>query len=293
MTIQYYFPGVQDRTHITRAMIRDAGLADALSDLMTDAGFAILRGNINAVFKGPEGTGGMIVSPPRIDDGPQEIGYYPDRQTWTKFGDIWFGYGSDTTPASLRRLTPLIDGFDIELGDGNVWVAPRIGIPSSDVCWVPQTMGVNGSGEFELRVIDAYADAWKMAGEMLDVFFDRRDITTEQSYEYCTRCLALNYRVGPQELSALGVLTTENYPEVFRAAFDGELIQELFLKTQNDSVAEELDSEDALQKKSEPDDLSSQSPDTSDGPKDDCPDTVPPAENSGSSQVQDRILQFN
>ncbi|MCH7685336.1 MAG: hypothetical protein IH899_01410 [Planctomycetes bacterium] len=38
--------------------------------------------------------------------------------------------------------------------------------------------------------------------------------------------LSINYRVGKHEVSRLGLVTSDNYVRIFKAAVDGELIEE-------------------------------------------------------------------
>jgi hypothetical protein len=306
---QYFLPGIAHPSHVTPSLLRDRGLGDVLADcLRNDAAFARLKSSTNVQPHGPEGHAGVMLSPlpagGDLRDYAPRIGFHPDEQQWREVRPptsdlrppifLLWEPARLPTPAELRRETPLLSGYDLELGDGQVWTAPRIRRPSVEAgdppasehrlgdgtAFVPSAWGVDAVGNFTRTVRDEYRAAWEMAGEIFEVFVGLRSIERPEALAYCVRVLGLNYRLGPQEATALKLFDDGNYQRVFWAPFDGELLNE-FIAEHNEDLAAELADEDGDQKKSDSGECSTPATGSPVSPAVSAPATAPPTENSG------------
>lgn len=168
--------------------------------------------------KGPNGSSGVIVSL------QPHTGYYPDRQTWHDFGDVWVGWESRPTPEGLQR-EHFVTGYPYELGDGQKWTCPilRAGRRIN----LPMVWGVNAAGQFAPRVIPAFEEELDLASWIFEVVLGDEECTTAQAWQTACRLLALNYNVCPRAITALGLITSSNYAAVFQAAIDGPGLADL------------------------------------------------------------------
>lgn len=230
----YYLPGVT-AGEFTRDTIRDFGLEDVFRDtLRSQATFQRMVIANNVLSGGPDGMSGVIVVQLPIDGTvPTRINFKPDFQEWKKAGRHWLGVDKDEppTPQGLRREI-LIPGVEHELGDGQAWECPIVrqvdGTPN-----VPQSWGIDAFGKFAETVVPEFDWAWRMAGAVWDIFRGVKEIDRPEAFAYCARLLGLNYRIGQAECSLLRLINTENYPQIFKVAVNGLLIEE-FLAEQFD-----------------------------------------------------------
>lgn len=206
-----YFLSGLTRTDLNPATLASRGLPVDLRDPSK-----VVQCNVPG--KGPNGSSGVIVS------AKPHTGYYPDRQTWHDFGDVWVGWETRPTPASLRR-EHLITGYDYELGDGNVWTCPVL--RAGDRINLPTSWGVDADGNFTTRVLPEFADDLDAAAWIFDVAFGDAECSTLQAWETACRLLAVNYQLCPRGVSALGLITSSNYAAIFKAAIDGPAIETL------------------------------------------------------------------
>lgn len=242
----YYLPGKEVAT-IDRDAVRAAGLGDVLRDLLVSA--SAFREGVSLAqvhARGPgERRSGVIVAPLPCAAPPRRIGYYPEAQTWRDCGGYWIGWETAALPgpAELARPAP-IDGYELLLGDGHVWVAPtlRRGVACGNL---PRAMGLDEAGQFTLRVLPAFGWAWDLGGEIFDTVFGAPSIAWEKAFDLAVRALSINYRMGPIEASILGLVTTENFQRLFDAAVDFDLVRELLALDEEGSVKKKMDSASA------------------------------------------------
>ena len=171
---------------------------------------------------GPSGAGGIVIGADAAS-----LGYFPDRQTWAPMADHfgivrWVGY--DTLPAAreLERSEP-VDGYVLELphGDGSQqeWIIAKGRIfPRGTL--LPQSLGLSPDGTLTRKVLPTYAAAaacgeriWatiRKANGLLEEGEAIEDLSDEEGFAAAATVLGVNYRVGPAEVSLLGVVTTAN-----------------------------------------------------------------------------------
>lgn len=263
----YFLPAVT-YAQVDATVIRDRGLGAVLSDcIATPADLAARITRRNVPGSGPGGESGVIVAPVPIGGQvPETFGFFPDRQKWINCGPHWLGYELGTLPGpEVLRRKSLLPGYEVPLGDGQVWqvsVIRRLGkFPA-----LPRTMALNDTGEFVTDVLPEFAGTWDASAEMFDFLFRAESIPFEQVFALAVEALAVNYRVGPREVSVLGLLNTVNFQSVFEAACDWRQLCELL------NIPDEEG-----QKKSAPPPVS---PSTSPGPADAFPRIAQVAETS-------------
>ena len=211
----------------TRANLQTSPLAAALSDcLRTERTFQKSL-VVHSVAKGPSGSSGVLIAalPPQWND-VHRIGFYAEEQTWRECGEFWLGYVTSCKPGpdSLQR-EELVSGYDYEMHDENIWHAPMIRYPAGGAN-LPKTMGVDGRGEFIEAVVDAMKWAWDLSCVIWDQWFLGDGVPKKDVFDFAVKCLSVNYRIGPQEATALGLMTNATAALVLKAAIAEPLIQE-------------------------------------------------------------------
>lgn len=277
---QYFLPGLEP-VHVSRWSLQDSPLASVLKDcLRTEQDYGD-RIAVSGCTKGPTGTSGSVVcAMPVSGENVERIGYYPDHQTWRSCDDgaFWLGYEPDNrpTPETLRRVI-IVDGYEIQLGDEQVWMCPTIREMHGDPR-VPRAWGLDDSGEFAEIVLAEYQDDWQMAGEMFDIVFGGEGCTISQAFDYAVKCLAINYRLGRHECSALELITSENYVQISRAAIDGERLDEFIESPEGQAALKVIfgETNNVKKKETEPPEAVNLPP----GPKDSDPTIDRAAANS-------------
>jgi len=171
--------------------------------------------------KGPGGLEGSII----MRGSPAaHVGFEPNRQTWKKFGSLWIGLWSDyrPTPDDLKRCGEQTTGLGYyRLSDGNSWLLPTVSA-------LPSYLGYDDDGQPSGEIVTRqYRHLQELGAQWFDKFVaavDKSDAKTatddsenpkeetpEENRSTTLRCetsdfvacLAINYRVGPHEVSLL------------------------------------------------------------------------------------------
>lgn len=175
---------------------------------------------------GPNGSSGVLLVAKALDwPDAHRIGFYANEQTWIECDGYWLGHHNEIHPGpdSLQRLH-FVDGYEYELGDGNAWVAPVIRWPGG-AANLPSRYARH-RGQFAKSVLPEFKTAWELAQWIWDaVLPGGPSVSEEKCFEVACECLGVNYRVGVEECSALGLLTSDTAATVFRAAVDVPRIQ--------------------------------------------------------------------
>jgi len=220
------------------------------------AGFGYLMDD-NVVFhpraanKGPGGKPGTTIAfVPKGMKGPT-VGYFKDAQEWHNIGGRWYGIDK-ANPPSITGLTRTkqMPGHDIKLADGNLWRVP-VGRAMSGVTPLPCALTWDGAEWTPGDVLPKYKELYAAAGQIRDLLFRAAgesesgiEITYQDELNTAALALGINYRVGPAEISLLGILTTENEAEVLQALVDVPGLLELKKKLDSDMSISTLGDED-------------------------------------------------
>ena len=223
----YLVPALE-REAATRAKLLSLPFAAVMFDALKNERAFQAMTVIHNVAKGPSGSSGVLIAVkhPSWPDA-HRIGFYPEEQTWRNCGDYWLGYvtGCKPGPDSLQRET-LVSGYDYELGDEQIWHTPIIRYPAGNAN-LPQTMGVDEAGAFQQSVVTSMAWAWTLACDIWDRYMMGEGMKPVEMFDAAVKCLGVNYRVGPQECSVLGLLDGPKAKLVLQGAVAGPMIEEL------------------------------------------------------------------
>jgi hypothetical protein len=206
MSLVYYVPGLTDAR---RGAIEERCLGHIFDP--EPFPFSYLGAN------GPDGSNGLLVA---AGEG-KGVGKAVHTHEWRKAPgerDWWIGVAGETPPQALARKEQ-IAGHEVELGDGRRWIVPvarTFGLGTR----LPQRLVLGPDGEtWEGEPLERYAKISAKAERIEraclgDLGDDEEPVhVMGEGATVAVEALALNYRIGPVEASALGLLTE---PVVFR-----------------------------------------------------------------------------
>tara|TARA_R110002020_G_scaffold18350_7_gene64176 strand:- start:380 stop:1273 length:894 start_codon:yes stop_codon:yes gene_type:complete len=187
-----------------------------------------------------EGTG-LLASPfcgtPKVQYAA--LRYSPNLQNWVRTDDgVWTGTFNVCGPADIARPTFLPGGYDVELGDGNVWRVP-VANPLLPTCSLQQTEYFAwDEKEKKCRWQKRVAEDWRQLSEQVEKYADiimsavatdsdDVDIDDDELRDICARILCLNYDVIPSEISVFNCLDSESWGKIFHAFVDVQNLLQL------------------------------------------------------------------
>lgn len=246
----YFIPS--DAKTLSPAEIHRAGL-----------GYAIDRKAFQHVITGPHGEPGFIVADESSVD-RSAIKYRPTEQTWRAVTrpeglDVCLGWYHDEppTPTDMVRRQPL-PGVSVLLADGHAYQVPIARRFAEfegrllGVCGLPQSLARDSAGVWvPSGPIARYARLWDLLQGYLAareealakadadgvIYFDFPPIN-----ELAIGILGINYRIGPDELEALGLWTQEARTQILRIALDEQTREDWIKKKAADLIRETGDS---------------------------------------------------
>jgi len=173
------------------------------------------------VTEGPDGASGVIGTVLCADPVRRPAhGYRPDIQRWSPCppdevkgickGDLWFGIEPERPPSPIDlQHSRTYEGQFVKLKDGNEWKIPESLSLPMQVGRDPET------GELQKYYPDKFSEFCRMTERFVYTFFeniallnvmkqrfpemDEKELTVtfelEESWEYASRALSINYRV--------------------------------------------------------------------------------------------------
>tara|TARA_B100000029_G_scaffold513941_1_gene615023 strand:+ start:1546 stop:2250 length:705 start_codon:yes stop_codon:yes gene_type:complete len=194
----------------------------------------ILRG-------GPNGGRGFLYVDSAAAHKIAQITYDPKVQTWRKFPgkDIWVGYFNDNppTPSELIRKD-VIDGYNVNLGDGNSWKIPtcRYFGETGYTPALPQVMDIDEDGNWTVgNIVAKHKKLWDVSCQWFDLVASfgldegegaEVDMSVADVADACVVALGTNYRVSIVEVGLLGLLTSETRTAVMNSTIDFQAVEE-------------------------------------------------------------------
>lgn len=170
------------------------------------------------VMAGPDRRPGKVFANDLV--GEQFVGYWNDRQNWETVpgSSVWIGYNrlNPPTPKDLERKK-VLPGYVLTLGDGQEWRVPTARTYDEDGTYrslFPKVIRLNNQGEVLTSddISSAYLPAWELAEKVHDEWMapsvDKRE--GELKYSRVFEILTINYDIGFEEISCLGIVTSEN-----------------------------------------------------------------------------------
>lgn len=219
----YYLPG---KSAVKREDALAAGLGYAMERKLVSAGMS----------SGPDGAGGAACM---FADGNLAAlaGAATRRGTWQQVpgSPAWVGFDPDERPAppDLARAEQL-DGHLTRLADGAEWLVPVARMFDGEPA-LPRSIGWDGSSWAPGDVLPQHQSLWRQACRVYDLLAEGegaagRMIFSEEC-DLAARALSCNYRLGPAEISLLGLFATGTQMAVLGALIDLPAIVELQKKT--------------------------------------------------------------
>lgn len=204
------------------------------------------------IQEGPGGASGALAAV----GSPEGLAYEPAVQEWQLAEavgpGVWIGWPKDRKqlpgPRDLMRRSVCVEGYPVRLGDGNLWDIPvvRRAPNASQVnrTALPLVVKIGADGAARSEVRADYEGLWRMSLVLRDSLFgtvDAQGNVTRPDFvdpfdllRLGALALAVNYRVGLYEVSALELIDTENAKEIGDAVLDGPNLKR-FLDEWSDS----------------------------------------------------------
>ena len=162
--------------------------------------------------------------------------YKPDEQTWKKSIDgkfhIGLYKGRPPTEQNLQRKKQLA-GHEIELADATKWLVPVARIITGGTA-LPQSLILGKNGEVFTEALPKYARFSAKVEKLWEDFQcennwkqGRPKLSITERMEFAIEALGFNYKVGPNEVNLLKLITTENLSEILAAIIDLPTILEV------------------------------------------------------------------
>jgi len=230
----YYLPNVRT---LNEAGVREAGLAYALG-----------RGGptYQAMSPGPNGSAGVLFTLPGAS-GQCASSEAAGRATWAQVPNaaVWVGFDPDDppTPEDLARERQ-IDGHGVTLEDGQQWLVP-VARALAGHCPLPRRVSWDGAQWSPGEVLERYRDLEGHAQRLWGLVMGAAEATPEteapppitfaDECDIAAAALALNYRLGPAEISLLGLFSTESEARVALAIIDWPALEALKKKAASDT----------------------------------------------------------
>lgn len=238
---------------------------NAVSREMTDAlglAYACDTGGPNhaAMGPGPDGKPGVVFvfAGPDGSMAPTALAGRPSVH-WMEYpgnDGLWLGYDQADVPGPEDLVRSEQQwGHAVQLADGRLWTVPVARLVDGQPA-LPRRLSWDGTAWTEGEILERYASLFAAACRLWDALAVNGRVELDESCDVATSALAVNYRIGPAEISLLGLFDTESHAAVVKAMIDWPTVE-------------------ALVKKG----VSNQ-PSLEPGERDSCPDTDPAPPNS-------------
>ena len=227
--IFYFLPGEKRADHDT---ITKHGLGYVLPEKTEQP-------DQQAVTNGPNKQSGIVFTFQGADNKAHLS--MQEKADWKQIpkSEAWCGIYSGCVPGpdDLKR-EQAIAGFWVKLHDGNQWYIPSVCCYDGSTCF-ERPLKWDGEKFFYGDIEDRHKELYDAVVKMWDsVVVSDGDsgivIKTTENAMACFQALAINYRIGPHEISELGILTTKNYRDAMEALMGLPILAELKKKADTD-----------------------------------------------------------
>lgn len=222
----YFLPGLTGSLDAGRIKQQCPGLRYALSGPSVPA-----RG----CSGGPNGGEGLLAAYGESGG----LDYQPATQTWCEMAGVaalagggrpWLGFetASPPGPGDLLREVHCTENHPVTLGDGNSWGIPVVRRYPNGTA-LPQVIVLGKRGP-EARIKREYEALYQLAVALAEDLYGEPATLLDSGKLLCMASLALsvNYRLGPDEISALELLDTQNVQEIAKALIDTPRLMKLW-----------------------------------------------------------------
>lgn len=203
--------------------------------LAATPGLAHLVGARHCSFRGvtgtgPGGAGGCVFTVTDAEPNLTRLLYQKADQVWHPLGGapgLYVGWWKDTRPGPETLARPdRVPGYDVRMGDGRLWHVPCARpIRDSPCPGFPRalTRDADGPGWVVGGVVEQYADLYAKAETVfkdMTTIDEAGQVTFSDGADIAVTALGVNYRIGPDEASALRLLTTACIVDALHALVD-------------------------------------------------------------------------
>lgn len=173
---------------------------------------------------GPEGLAGVYFTVPngRREKRDPRAG---ERATWHRLPGLeaWVGVVDRVTPADVARPAQVL-GHQVQLADGQDWLVPVARLVNGEP-GLPTALACDQEGTWKAGpVVPRHRALWEAGLQVWELLRGAEEgaVALDLGAQAATAVLALgtNYRLGPGEVSALGLLDTSSLAAALRALID-------------------------------------------------------------------------
>lgn len=187
--------------------------------------------------QGPGGHRGVIFG---FGMDAAECRYLPGEQCWEQMpeSDLWLGFdaASPPTAADLARDRQ-VDGHLVILADGRDWLVP-VARALDGTSPLPKRLRWDGRrwtrGEVQHRYAELFSNACRAWDALIEGGEDGApasvDFDISDECDLAALALAVNYRIGPAEISALGLFDDTTERQVLEALIDWPVFEQLMIQ---------------------------------------------------------------
>lgn len=141
--------------------------------------------------------------------------------------ELWLGYEPSDPPGptdlARREQRP---GHPVTLTDGHEWIVPVARLLDGQPA-LPRRLSWDGQAWTPGEVLDRYTDLFAAACRVWDALMEAGEVTLDESCDVAATALAVNYRIGPAEISLLGLFDTDSHAAIIRAMIDWPAVEAL------------------------------------------------------------------
>jgi hypothetical protein len=212
MSLTYFIPGQSDAR---RESLEGRGMGHVFDAAPFPFGFV-------EVSRGPGDVAGLLVA---VGSGKGLHGAC-ESHTWHEGpgGALWVGIEGDIEPDGLQRRE-VIDGHLVTLEDGNQWLIPVARSVVRGPAF-PSALILGPKGEVVRETLPRFREISVIAERVERMFFaqtegdDSHDMDLDEGFAVAVAALAINYRIGPVEASALRLISDDSVRYILRALVD-------------------------------------------------------------------------
>lgn len=237
MQFLYFIPG---RKRLKASDLNSFDLHHSIRKPLVRECFSALGGKNGIVFQDDQPGAGIPA-------------YVPEEQEWIHNPDgVSVGWWRSQKPSveQLARESQL-KGKSLTLADGNSWLVPQLrewrpgdpqGPPVVYAVKVPQILEWQKQEWVERDVVPQYREIWDKSARAVALWLGRDDgkgtMDDGDLISFAADLLAVNYRVGPLEVSALGLLTIPLAVQIVRIGVDAAGLEDSLKNQLSRSMSE-------------------------------------------------------
>jgi hypothetical protein len=178
---------------------------------------------------GPNGEIGTMFCMPDSEGRHPALGC--DHVKWHETSHkYWIGYRENEfpSPEALARRK-MFNGHYVRLGDGAPWLVPVARLVDGGSVF-PRRLAWDGKNWNPGDILNKYKGLFEDACKFWDALANGGQYEFSDGANLAAAALGLNYKISPEEISILGLFTTETQRDALMAVVDWQTVVELSKK---------------------------------------------------------------